>query len=46
MVLLGEKYSQDQAENAIMKQIKGLCESLETEYAKSSISTFDSIFGW
>jgi hypothetical protein len=37
MVLLGDKYKQDQAENAIMKEVKKICESLETEHAKRPI---------
>lgn len=37
MVLLGDKYKQDQAENTIMKEVKKLCESLETEHARRPI---------
>ncbi|MFA6038148.1 MAG: hypothetical protein WC748_08535 [Legionellales bacterium] len=45
MMMLGEKYSQDKAENVIMKQVKGLCESLEATHANRPIVRLAHFFG-
>ena len=45
MMLLGAQYSQDQAENTIMKQVKGLYESLETEYASRPLVRLTGFLG-
>lgn len=45
MMMLGDKYSQDKAENVIMKQVKGLCESLEATHANRPIVRLAHFFG-
>lgn len=45
MMLTKNEYSQEQAENTIMKQIKGLYESLEAEYASRPLVRLTRFFG-
>ncbi|MFA6038449.1 MAG: hypothetical protein WC748_10065 [Legionellales bacterium] len=45
MMLAKNQYSQDQAENAIMKQIKGLYESLEADYASRPLVRLTRFLG-